>query len=1084
MNAGTPTKLVFTSTVSGNQAVSSSANVGPFQVQVQDAFNNPVTNANAAATVTLLSSSTGTTFFTTTSGGTIASAVTIANNSSSSPSFYYADTKAGSPMLTASATINGTHVSGTTNGFTMTAGSGSKVAFVQQPTTTTAGNAINPGPTVQVQDSFGNAVPGSGVTVTMTVNSGPGAFTGGSTTSTTTNAAGLATFSNLILDTSGSYTIQAASTGLGTVNSNAFTVNGKATVASLVISAISSPQTAGSGFTVTVTGFDSFGNQVNNSSDSIRLGIAAGSPQSTFSNTGATTMTATLNNGMATFNGVTFDTAGSTYALTASDTTVSVSAPSSNTFTVNPGTASKLAFSQQPTTTTAGNAINPGPTVQVEDSFGNAVADSGATMTMTVNSGPGGFTGSTTSTTTNAGGLATFSNLVLNTSGSYTIRAASTGLGNVTSNSFTVNPGSAVKVAFVQQPTTTTAGSAINPGPTVQVEDTFGNAVPGSGVTVTMSANGFSFTGGSTISANTNAAGLATFNNLATNTAGSGYTLTAASSGLGNVNSNSFTVNAGTPTKLVFTSTVSGNHPVTSSANVGAFVVQAQDNFGNPVTNTSGVSATVSLSSSSTGTTFFTTTPGGSSALAVRIANTASSSPSFYYADTQAGSPTITASATINGTPVSGTTNGFTMTPGSASKVGFVQQPTTTTAGNAISPAPTVQVQDSFGNAVTDSGATVTMSVNSGPGAFTGGSTTSTTTNAAGLATFSNLVLNTSGSYTIQAASSGLGTANSGSFTVNAAGANKLVFVQQPGKTVSGHAISPAPTVQVEDTFGNAVADNGATVTMSINSGPGGFTGSTTSTTTNAGGLATFSNLVINTTGAYTIKASSAGLTSATSTSFNVINPVTVSQSTPAQGSGTSTTATLGSTPSSGTTLIVLVYTETNSGAAVAPSSINGSAVSGSSLITSTLPGGAGSHYGMWAYSVSSSGTGARVTVNFAASQAITEVDVMALSGNSNATPVSQTNTGTSATPIATLPAAPAAGDLEVAFFGTAGRDSSLTLPVTGWTNVGSLTGMSTFSSPYGEGSFYTNTNGSTSQTFNIGRSVAWATIALDIGTP
>ncbi len=1412
--ASTPTKLVFTSTVSGSQTVTSSANVGPFQVQAQDAFNNPVTNTNAAATVTLSSSSTGTTFFTTTSGGSSASAVTIANASSSSPTFFYADTKAGSPTITASVTINGTLVSGTTNGFTMTAGSAATVGFVQQPGTTTAGNAISPAPTVQVEDAFGNAVADSGATVTMSVNSGPGAFTGGSTTSTTTSAGGLATFSNLVLNTSGSYTIQAASSGLGTVNSNAFTIKAKTTVASLAISAIGSPQTAGSGFAVTVTGFDSFGNVVNNSTDSVQLGIAAGSPQITFSNTGTATMTATLNAGVATFNGVTFNTAGTTYVLTAKDTTVSVSAPNSNTFTVQAAGASKLGFVQQPTTTTAGNAISPAPTVQVEDTFGNAVADNGATVTMSVNSGPGGFTGgSTTSTTTNAGGLATFSNLVLNTSGSYTIKATSSGLGNVNSNSFTVNPATAVKVAFVQQPTTTTAGSAISPAPTVQVEDTFGNAVPGSGVTVTMTANGFAFTGGSTTSTTTNAAGLATFSNLVTNTAGSGYTLTAASSGLGTVNSNAFTVNAGTPTKLVFTSTVSGNHTVTSSANVGPFQVQAQDSFNNPVTNTN-AAATVSLSSSSTGTHFFTTTSGGSSASAVTIANASSSSPTFFYADTKAGSPTITASVTINGTLVSGTTNGFTMTPGGAFKVGFVQQPTTTTAGNAISPAPTVQVEDTFGNAVADSGATVTMtangfsltggsttsattnagglatfsnlvtntagsgytltaassglgnvtsnaftvnpataikvvfvqqpttttagnaispaptvqvedtfgnavpgsgvtvtmtangfsftggsttstttnagglatfsnlvtntagsgytltaassglgnvtsnsftvnpaaanklafvqqpttttagnaispaptvqvedtfgnavadngatvtmSVNSGPGAFTGGSTTSTTTNAGGLATFSNLVLNTSGSYTIKATSSGLGNVNSNSFTVNPAtavkvafvqqpttttagsaispaptvqvedtfgnavpgsgvtvtmspngfsltggsttsattnagglatfsnlvtntagsgytltaassglgtvnsntftvnagtptklvftstvsgnhsvtssanvgpfqvqaqdsfnnpvtntnaaatvslsssstgttfftttsggssasavtianassssptffyadtkagsptitasvtingtlvsgttngftmtpgGANKVAFVQQPTTTTAGNAISPAPTVQVEDTFGNPVADSGATVTMSVN-GSGAFTGgSTTSTTTNAGGLATFSNLVSTPPGAYTIKASSSGLASTTSSSFNVVLPVTVSQSMTASGTGTSNSATLGSTPSSGTTLIVLVYTETNSGAAVAPSSINGSAVSGSSLITSTLPGGAGSHYGMWAYSVSSSGTGARVTVNFAATQAITEVDVMALSGNSS----------------------------------------------------------------------------------------------------
>ena len=115
---------------------------------------------------------------------------------------------------------------------------------------------------------------------------------------------------------------------------------------------------------------------------------------------------------------------------------------------------------------------------------------------------------------------------------------------------------------------------------------------------------------------------------------------------------------------------------------------------------------------------------------------------------------------------ITGTQSGITVNPAGANKLGFVQQPTTTQAGSAISPAVTVQVQDTYGNAVADSGATVTTSVSTGPGTFTGGSTTSATTNATGLATFNNLVLDTSGSYTLQAGSSPLTSATSGSFTV------------------------------------------------------------------------------------------------------------------------------------------------------------------------------------------------------------------------------------------------------------------------------------------------------------------------------
>ena len=114
--------------MSGNQTVSSTATVGPFVVQVQDSFGNPVTNTGAAVTLNLSTTSTGTTghapFFTTTNGGAAAGAVTIPNGASSSPNFYYSDTKPGTPTINlAGATVNAQAVTGTTtNGFTMVVG--------------------------------------------------------------------------------------------------------------------------------------------------------------------------------------------------------------------------------------------------------------------------------------------------------------------------------------------------------------------------------------------------------------------------------------------------------------------------------------------------------------------------------------------------------------------------------------------------------------------------------------------------------------------------------------------------------------------------------------------------------------------------------------------------------------------------------------------------------------------------------------------------------------------------------------------------------------------------------------------------
>ena len=102
------------------------------------------------------------------------------------------------------------------------------------------------------------------------------------------------------------------------------------------------------------------------------------------------------------------------------------------------------------------------------------------------------------------------------------------------------------------------------------------------------------------------------------------------------------------------------------------------------------------------------------------------------------------------------------------------------------------------------------MTVSTGPGAFTGGSTTSATTNAAGLATFNNLVLNTSGSYTIEAASSPLTAATSGSFTVNAAGATHFTVTGFPSPTTAGAAHNV--TVTAYDAYGNVATGYTGTV--------------------------------------------------------------------------------------------------------------------------------------------------------------------------------------------------------------------------------------------------------------------------------
>jgi hypothetical protein len=86
---------------------------------------------------------------------------------------------------------------------------------------------------------------------------------------------------------------------------------------------------------------------------------------------------------------------------------------------------------------------------------------------------------------------------------------------------------------------------------------------------------------------------------------------------------------------------------------------------------------------------------------------------------------------------------------------------------------------------------------------------------------------------------------------------------------VSGVAFPVQPVVQLRDASNNAVAKSGVSVTAALATGSGTL-GGTATITTNASGVATFTNLSVAGTGAYTLRFSATGLTPATSSSINV----------------------------------------------------------------------------------------------------------------------------------------------------------------------------------------------------------------------
>jgi len=95
---------------------------------------------------------------------------------------------------------------GITNPVTVTPGPAVKLGFTTQPANTPTGVVLPP-VTVQVEDQFGNPVTTDSTdAVTLTVATGPGPFTAGSTTNAILHN-GMATFNNLMLTVPGAYTL-------------------------------------------------------------------------------------------------------------------------------------------------------------------------------------------------------------------------------------------------------------------------------------------------------------------------------------------------------------------------------------------------------------------------------------------------------------------------------------------------------------------------------------------------------------------------------------------------------------------------------------------------------------------------------------------------------------------------------------------------------------------------------------------------------------------------------------------------------------------------------------------------------------
>ena|SRR5687768_13673536 len=464
--------------------------------------------------------------------------------------------------------------------FTATArvGTAGRLVIVQQPSTNVGSGVQFPQqPLVQIQDVNGNNVPAVGRAVTAEIVSGPvGATLIGSAT-VATNAAGLATFTNLgISGPAGDYTLNFTGPELQGTTSATISVGAGAASRLAFVSQPSNTTAGGTIPTVSVAIRDAFGQTVTSATNAVTISLGSNPGSGTLSGT----RTVNAVNGVATFTNLSINRAGAGYTLVASAS--GLTDATSNAFNVTGGSASTIsANSSVAATTTAGATVTPAPSVRVVDANGNPI--SGVAVTFAAGASGGTVTGGTT--TTNSDGIATVGSWTIGSAAGtvYELRATASGLaGSPVVFSTTAASGSASRLAIVTQPgTPVQSGAAFNPQPAVRLTDAAGNPVNTSGIAVTASVSGSPAGVTLTNATAATSAGVATFSGLTVTGPAGTYTLVFSSPGLTSVTSASFTIPPGAPANATSTLTVAP-----ASVPAGGSVTETltlKDAAGNPI---------------------------------------------------------------------------------------------------------------------------------------------------------------------------------------------------------------------------------------------------------------------------------------------------------------------------------------------------------------------------------------------------------------------------------------------------------------------------------------------------------------------
>jgi streptogramin lyase len=718
-------------------------------------------------------------------------------------------------------------------------GPAAKLVIQTQPSgTATAGQAFAVQPVIDVEDQFGDlGTADDSTVVTATLNSGAGLLLG--TTSVTTTS-GIATFVGLGDDTAGTIVLKLSSAGLASAVSDAVAISPAGASQFVISTQPSAKATAGQPLATepVVDEEDRFGNlETGDDSTVITASPSAGSAQ-------LVGTTAIVTGGVANFTELADDTAG-TIALDFSGG--GLAAGPSSSVMVAPAAASELVIHTEPSpTATAGQPLATEPVVYEEDQFGNLeTGDNHTVITAAASSGPAQLVGASA---TVAGGVATFVEFADDTAGTIALDFSGGGMAAGPSSSLVVAPAAASKLVIHTQPAATaTAGQLLATQPVIYEEDQFGNLETGDNstvVTASASAGSAQLVGATA----TVTGGMATFTELADDTAGT-TALDFSGGGLAAGPSNSLTVSAAAASKLV----VETQPSPTATAGTplaGQPVVYEEDQYGNLET---GDNSTVVTASLATGAGPLQ----GTRSIELQSGVAAFSNLSDNLAET-------IALEFSGGGLSSGPSNSVVVGPAARYRLVIRTEPSTTaTAGQSLATRPVVLEEDQYGNLeTTDSSTVVTAIPGGGSAQLSGGTSVSL---ASGIATFTDLAVDTAGSIALAFSGAGLTSPASVPVVVSPGPANELVIQTQPSPAATaGRAFAVAPVIDAEDQYGNLVtANNGTEITASLSSGTGPLFG--TATVATRGGVATFTGLSDDTAQTVVLKFSADGLASALS---------------------------------------------------------------------------------------------------------------------------------------------------------------------------------------------------------------------------